>query len=239
MGLALDAGVSARHLGFVELGRSRPSPELLMTLARCLEIPLRETNQWLLAAGYAPRYHETALSAPALARIRRDLQALLDAHHPYPGVVVDRRFDVQLANASARALLEAFPADVRGEPANIFRVALHPSGFAASTVNFDAWSAHLLRQLHLLALEDPEASALAEEIATWPSIPPRTTWAQGPAVDEVDPVMTWRVRMDGQELAFYTIMSTFGTPTDITVAELTVELFFPADRATEERLGSR
>ena len=235
--LALDVGVSARHLGFVELGRSRPSPELLLAIANCLEVPLRERNQWLLAAGYAPRYPETPLAGPALARVRDSLQALLDAHDPYPGVVVDRLWDVRLSNAAARTLVAAVPEAVRGTPVNIFRTALHPDGLAGRTRNFAEWSAYLLRQLQLLAVGDPDAAALAAEIATWPGIPPRDTWSRAtPDGDSPDPVLSWQVRLGDRGYALYTIMSTIGTPNDITLAELTVELFFPADSATEDQL---
>ncbi|HEX3590408.1 MAG TPA: helix-turn-helix transcriptional regulator [Pseudonocardiaceae bacterium] len=235
--LALDAGVSTRHLGFVELDKSRPSPELLLAIADCLEVPLRERNQWLLAAGHAPRYPETPLAGPELARVRGSLQALLDAHDPYPGVVVDRRWDVRLTNAAARTLVAGIPAEVRGTPTNIFRAALHPDGLASHTRNFAEWSAYLLRQLHLLAVADPEAAALATEIATWQGIPPRATWHRATRDGNgTDPVLTWQVRLGDRDHALYTIMSTIGTPNDITLAELTVELFFPADPATERLL---
>jgi transcriptional regulator with XRE-family HTH domain len=234
--LALDVGVSARHLGFVELGRSRPSPGLLLAIARSLEVPLRERNQWLLAAGYAPRYPENPLAGPVLARIRDALGGLLDAHDPFPGVVVNRRWDVQLSNSAARRLVAGIPADVRGVPTNIFRVMLHPAGLAACTANFASWSGCLLRQLHLLSLSDRDAAALADEISAWPQIPPRPTWGRLARDEEPEPVMTWQVRLGGQDLSMYTIMSSFGTPTDITVSELSIELFFPADQATQDQL---
>lgn len=234
--LALEAGVSARHLGFVELGRSRPSPGLVLAIAECLHVPLRERNRWLIAAGHAPRYPQTPLAGPALARIRDSLQHLLDAHDPYPGVVVDRRWDVQLANAAARRLAAGIPAIVRGDPTNIFRVALHSAGLAAHTSNPASWPGYLLRQLHLIALDDQEAAALADEIARWPAIPPRATWGHLAAPGEPDPVMAWHMRLGGIDVALYTIMSSFGTPADITLAELTIELFFPADQQTEDQL---
>jgi len=234
--LALAVGVSARHLGFVELGRSRPSPGLLLAIAGDLEVPLRERNEWLLAAGYAPRYPENPLAGPVLARIRNALRGLLDAHDPFPGVVVNRRWDVELSNNAARRLVAEIPADVGGAPTNIFRVMLHPAGLAACTANFASWSGCLLRQLHLLSLSDHEAAALADEISAWPQIPPRLTWGRLAADEEPEPVTTWQVRIGGQDLSMYTIMSSFGTPADITVSELSIELFFPADQATEDQL---
>jgi len=234
--LALAVGVSARHLGFVELGRSRPSPGLLLAIARSLEVPLRERNEWLLAAGYAPHYPENPLAGPGLARIRDSLRSLLDAHDPFPGVVVNRQWDVQLSNNAARRLIAPIPADVRGVPTNIFRVMLHPAGLAACTANFASWSGCLLRQLHLLSLSDHQAAALADEIAGWPQVPPRPTWGRIAPDEERQPVMTWQVQLGGQDLSMYTMMSSFGTPTDITVSELSIELFFPADQATEDQL---
>ena len=234
--LALDVGVSARHLGFVELGRSTPSPELLLAIAECLEVPMRERNRWLTAAGHAPRYQESPLDGPTLARIRRSLQDLLDAHDPCPGVVVDRRWDVRLSNGAARRLVEGIPDEVRGVPTNLFRVALHPAGLAGRTLNFASWSAHLLRQLHRLTPGNDELAALAAEIATWPAIPPRSTWGQAAPDDEPDPVMTWQIRLDGRDYSMYSVMSTFGTPADITLSELTIELFFPANQATQDYL---
>jgi transcriptional regulator with XRE-family HTH domain len=234
--LALDVGMSARHLGFVELGRSTPSPELLLAIAECLDVPLRERNRWLISAGHAPRYPESPLTGPALARIRESLQGLLDAHDPFPGVVVDRCWNVRLSNAAASRLVEGIPDDARGVPTNLFRVALHPAGLAGRTRNFASWSAHLLRQLHRLALGNGEMAALAAEIATWPAIPARSTWGQLEPHVEPDPVLTWQVQIGGQVYSLYSVMSTFGTPADITLSELTIELFFPADQATRGQL---
>lgn len=177
---------------------------------------------------------------PISSALYDNFQGLLDAHDPYPGVVVDRRWDVRLTNQAARRVVAAVPEQVRGVPTNIFRTALHPAGLAPHTRNFTSWSAYLLRQLHLLAVADPEASALADEIATWPAIPPRHIWGRAtPDHEQPDPVMSWQLRLDGRDLALYTVMSSIGTPTDITLAELTIELFFPADSATEEWLRHR
>jgi transcriptional regulator with XRE-family HTH domain len=238
MDLALDAGVSPRHLSFVELGKSRPSPELVVLLADRLDVPLRERNEWLLAAGYAPRYTETPLDGPALARVRRSLQALLDAHEPFPAVVIDRRWTVQLTNHAAIRLAEGISDHARGVPSNIFRISLHPDGFAPRTVNFAEWSGYLLRQLELAVsrTRDPELVTLAAEVETWPGIPPRDTWRHPLPADEPDVVVPWRLRHGDGELSMFTTMSTFGTPVDVTLSELTLELFFAADDATEAAL---
>jgi transcriptional regulator with XRE-family HTH domain len=241
MHLALDVGISARHLGFVELGRAAPSARLLIRLANHLDLPLRERNEWLLAAGYAPRYVETLLSGPELARVRCSLQSLLDAHDPYPGVAVDRAWTVQLANQGARDLFGTFPPSIGGTPINIFRLALHPDGFGRPTKHFARWSSYLLRQLDLLASRYPDVTPLADEIAAWPDLPPRDTWRriQEEANYSYEPVLTWEAKINGQELVMYTMMSSFGTPSDITLSELTLELFFPADEHTETALRSR
>src|SRR6516165_3669424 len=151
MDLALDVGVSPRHLSFVETGRSRPSPELLLTLADHLDVPLRERNVFMLAAGYAPRFGRTSLDDPSMERVRAALVRLLDGHHPYPGVVIDRVWNVVLANPAAARLTEGLPPDVTTPVLNVFRVCLHPDGLAPRTRNFGEWAGYLLGQLGRLA----------------------------------------------------------------------------------------
>src|SRR3954471_15048814 len=144
MDLALDVGVSPRHLSFVETGRSKPSPELVLALAQHLDVPLRERNTLLLAAGFAPRFAETPLDAPTMKRVRGALQRVLDAHDPYPGVVLDRHWNVVAANAAALRLPEGLPPELLGPPMNIFRVSLHPDGLGGRTTNFDEWASYLM-----------------------------------------------------------------------------------------------
>ncbi|MEV0716848.1 helix-turn-helix transcriptional regulator [Asanoa sp. NPDC050611] len=231
--LAHEIGVSPRHLSFVELGKSKPSAGLLMRIADHLDLPLRERNDWLLAAGYAPRYPETPLNS--LSRIRASLQALLDAHDPFPGVAIDRRWNVRLSNRAARRLVAGIPAAARGEPVNLFRAALHPAGFAGRTRNFPQWSAYLLRRLDraVARTQDPWLAALSDEIAGWPGIPDRPTWGHPPPADADDPVLSWQLELGGAELSMFSLLSTFGTPIDVTLADLSIELFFPADDHTE------
>ncbi|WBO68761.1 helix-turn-helix domain-containing protein [Streptomyces camelliae] len=238
MDLAHGIGISPRHLSFVELGKSRPSPGVLVAIARHLDLPLRERNDWLLAAGYAPRYPETALADSGLSGVRASLQRLLDAHDPFPGAVIDRQWNVRLTNEAGRRLVSGIPEEVRGVPTNIFRTALHPDGLARRTRNFPEWSAHLLRRLDraVVRTQDPALVALADEITTWPAIPDRRTWSRLSSDGADDPVLSWRVEVGGEELSMFTMMSAFGTPADVTLSELCVELFFPADRATETAL---
>jgi transcriptional regulator with XRE-family HTH domain len=238
--LALDAGVSARHLSFVELGKARPSPELLTLIADRLGVPAREQNDWLVAAGYAPRHAETPLDGEALRMVRRSLQTFLDAHEPFPAVAIDRCWTVQLWNESALWLGEGIALEARGDPSNIFRISLHPDGFARRTRNFDQWSAYLLRQLDLVVrrTRSPEAEALAAEIADLPGIVPRDRWSRW-APQSADPVVPWVVEHSGVELSMFTVMATLGTPVDLTLTEMTVELFLPADEATVAFLSAR
>jgi transcriptional regulator with XRE-family HTH domain len=236
--LALEVGISPRHLSFVELGKSRPSPALLLTLAEYLNVPLRERNEWLLAAGYAPRYPQRPLDASALARIRASLHRVLDAHDPFPAVAIDRSWDIQMANMSALRLGAGLPDHVTGPTPNLFRMALHPDGFAGRSPNFADWSPYLLRNLALTLARhgSPALGRLAEEAESWPGLPPRDTWSHVTADEVTEPVVTWKISTGGQELSFFTIMSMLGTPLDVTLAELTLEMFFPADAPTQEFL---
>ena len=239
--LALEVGVSPRHLSFVELGKSRPSPQLLLALAEHLDVPLGERNEWLLAAGHAPRYPRSALDAPALARVRAGLNRILDAHDPFPAVAVDRCWDIQMSNASALLLAAELPEHVTGPVPNLFRIALHPEGFAGRSRNFADWSPYLLRNLErtLVRHDSSALRQLAEEAEGWPGIPPRSAWSRFTDDEVAGAVMTWHVTAGGRELSFFTVMSTLGTPLDVTLAELAIEMFFPADDATEESLRSR
>ncbi|MFF0763033.1 helix-turn-helix domain-containing protein [Streptomyces sp. NPDC003737] len=241
MNLAHEIGISPRHLSFVELGKSKPSVALLMKIAQHLDLSLRERNDWLLAAGYAPRYPETPLTGPALSRVRASLQALLDTHDPFPGVAIDPQWNLQLSNRAARQLVSGIPEDVGGTPTNLFRMALHPAGLAGRTRNFPQWSAYLLRRLDraVVRTQDPRLAALADEVATWPAIPERDTWRHLSSDSADDPVLSWRLELGEEELSLFSILSTFGTPMDVTLSDLSIELFFPADEQTETILRRR
>src|SRR6478735_12653738 len=236
--LALAVGVSARHLSFVETGRSKPSPELVLTLADHLDVPLRERNTLLLAAGYAPRFPETPLHDPAMDQVRASLTRLLEAHDPYPGVVIDAHWDVVLANQAAGLLTALLPPTLAGPPVNVFRACLHPDGLARITRNLDPWAAYLLGQLHRMvtASADPVLAELEQEIRAYPNL--ASVVAGGGADGADDPALLVPVELvvGDQVLALFTTLTSFGTPRDITLAELAVELFYPADDATEAAL---
>ncbi len=235
--VGLTAGVSSRHLSFIETGRARASAELLVALADVLDMPLRERNALLLAAGFAPRYGETQLDAPDMAAMRQAITRVLDAHDPYPGVALDRHWNIVIANAAARRLVSIVPQDLRALPHNIFRLGLHPRGIAACTSNFDEWGRYMLRELQRLAdaAIDPAVTALLDEVRSYPNVqallaaPPKAAPTNGLLVPCV-------LDITGQRLSLFTTLATFGSPRDVTLAELTVELFYPADAATEAAL---
>jgi transcriptional regulator with XRE-family HTH domain len=239
--LALEVGVSTRHLSFVETGRSRPSPELVLAIGHYLEVPLRDRNAMLLAAGYAPRYSHTPLDATSMQRIHASLQRMLDAHDPYPGVVIDHRWDVVLANRAATAMLEGVASAALEPSLNVFRLCLHPDGLAARTTNFDEWAGYLIHQLARIRVHrgDEQVEALAREVATYPNLPEAGSAAPMAHVGELPLLVSFRLRTSaGEELSLFTTLTTFGTPRDITLDELAVELFFPADDRTDMLLRS-
>ncbi|MBP6903302.1 MAG: helix-turn-helix transcriptional regulator [Burkholderiaceae bacterium] len=246
MDLALDVGVSPRHLSFIETGRSRPSAAMLLALAERLDLPLRERNRLLLAAGHAPHYSHTDLDHPAMAPVRAALQRLLDAHQPYPGVVLDRHWNVVLANATALQLVRALPPELAAPPLNMMRASLHPQGFAAITANFADWGGYLVDALQRAVADSGDAVlvALRQQVESWPNVRAlREAAAQrgGRLVDEA-PTLLLPCVLDlpgpagPQRLSLFTTLTSFGTPRDITLAELAVELFYPADAATEALL---
>lgn len=240
--LALETGVSARHLSFVETGRAQPSPELLLALAEQLQMPLRERNTLLLAAGYAPRYRETKLDDPALAAARDAMERLIILHDPYPGVVIDQCWNVILANAAATALAAGLPPILAGPPLNVFRACLHPDGLAQATANFPQWAAYLLGQLHRLnaVTADPAVGQLAREIDRYPTVTELGDWHQ--AARQQPPgllLVPWQLELDGARLSLFSTVTTFAAPRDVTLAELAVELFYPADEPTATLLRDR
>ena len=230
--LALEAGVSARHLSFLETGRSKPSREMVIHLSEQLEVPLRDRNHLLLAAGFAPAFEERAIDAPEMAPVREALERVLTGHEPYPAVVVDRWWNLAAANRSIAMFTESVPAHLMEPPVNVLRVSLHPEGMASRILNYGEWRAHLLdrlgRQVALTA--DERLAALYEEVSAYPG---ETAEVHGPGGEIAVPL---RFDHDGRELAFFSTIATFGTAVDITLAELSIEAFFPANRATAEYL---
>lgn len=233
--LASEATVSARHLSFVETGRSQPSRELVLHLAEHLDVPLRERNSLLLAAGYAPRYQQTPLEADEMAPVREALDTILAGHHPFPAFVVDRHWDLVSANAAALTILtEGISDELLAPPANVLRASLHPHGLAPRIVNLPQYAAHVVdrvrREADLYA--DPALIELHDELCGYPGV----AGSPEPA-DTVSRLFVPLVlRVDGGELAFFSTVATFGTARDVTMEELVIESFFPADEATSTAL---
>jgi transcriptional regulator with XRE-family HTH domain len=237
--VGLTAGVSARHLSFIETGRAKASAELLVALADVLDMPLRERNALLLAAGFAPRYPETDLAAPSMAAMHQAITRVLDAHDPYPGVALDRHWNIVIANRAAQRMVGVLPAELTAPVPNIFRAGLHPRGMAAYTHNFDEWGRYMLRELQRLAdgSLDATAAALLDEVRAYPNVQALLAKPVPPPAHEL--LVPCVLDLHGQRLSLFTTLATFGSPRDVTLAELTVELFYPADAATENVLRAR
>ena len=233
--LALEAGVSARHLSFVETGRSQPSREMVLTLAEHLQVPLREQNALLLAAGFAPVFSETSLENEEMEPVRRALDAILTGHEPYPAVIVDREWEIVASNAPARMLLEGVSEELLAPPLNALRITLHPDGLASRIANFQEWSEHLLTRLHRQALlsQDPAVAELERELLTYPGVEPASGVTE-PAEMLFVPL---QLRLpSGAELSLFSTLATFGTALDITLEELSIESFLPVDQASDSYL---
>ena len=239
--LALDVGISARHLSFIETGRSRPSAQVLMQLAAQLDLPLRERNRLLLAAGYAPRYAERDFDSDSMAPVRQALQRLLDAHHPYPGIVLDRRWNVVMSNGAAQGLTGLLSPALAVPPLNIFRVSLHPEGMAAHTSNFAEWGSYMLDALHrsVLSSGDEVLRELEREVRGYPNVAALLAQAD-PAVESQVPALLVPcvLELPVGRLSMFTTLTTFGTARDVTLDELSVEMFYPSDAASEALLRS-
>ena len=232
--LASDVEVSPRHLSFVETSRATPSRALVLRLAEHLDVPLRDRNQLLLSAGFAPVYPESSLHSPQMLAVREALRDVLAGHDPYPMVVVDRWWNLVDANAGLQRLMAGAAEHLLQPPVNVLRVSLHPEGVARLIVNLGEWRAHVLgrlrRQVRLTA--DPELADLLAELEAYPCDQPEH---ENPVTGEV--MVKLRLRLpDGRQMALLSTVATFGTPLDVTVAELVIESFFPADVATGQIL---
>lgn len=234
LALSISSGVSTRHLSYVETGRSQPSPELLLTLAETLEVPLRERNSLLVAAGYAPRFKESSWDDPDLAEARTSVERYLFALDPSPAYAVDRLWRLVVANRAAGMLVGAIDPRLVQDEVNILRVTLHPDGLRRQIRNFDEVAAHLVMRLRrqVMFTADPELEQLLEEALHYPGL------AELPdAVESGGEVfIPLELEHDGRLLSFVTAMTTFGTAVDVTLAELSVETLLPADTTTADAL---
>ncbi len=236
--LALDAEVSPRHLSFIESGRSSPSREMVLHLAETLDVPKRERNAMLLAAGYAPVFGETPLTDPSMASIRRAIDQVLDAQRPYPAFALDRHWTVVASNAALPELYVGCSEALLRPPINGMRLSLHPEGMAPRIANYGEWRAHLLERLRrqIDLTDDAGLIELLAEVSAYPS-PSHARAAPVPAEPAL--VVPFRVITEIGMLSFLSTTTIFGTPLDVTLDELALELFFPADAATIQAVQSR
>jgi transcriptional regulator with XRE-family HTH domain len=233
--LALEAEISSRHLSFVETGRSAPSREMVLRLADGLQMPLRERNALLLAAGYAPLFPQRPLDDPGLAAARAMLERLLEAHEPYPALAVDRRWNLVAANGAVAPLTAGAAPELLEPPVNVLRLSLHPNGLAPRIENLGAWKNHVMHRLRRQIAETCDAGLadLVAELAAYPAPPaPEAAEPPGGAI-----ATSLRFSTPSGPLAFWTSTLVFGGPLDVTVSELMLETFLPADEATARRLA--
>ncbi|OYU93176.1 MAG: transcriptional regulator [Burkholderiales bacterium PBB5] len=238
MDLALHVGVSTRHLSFIETGRARPSPAMLDALSGALDVPLRERNRLLLAAGYAPRYAARSLDEAGMRQVHNALGRLLQAHEPNPGLVLDRQWNVVLANRSALALAALLPDHLKQPTFNVFRASLHPQGLAPLTENFSDWASYLLPTLRRAVANsaDEVLVALEQEVRAYPNVQALAPSTPPDAGAEAPLLVPCVLTLPQGKLSMFTTITTFGTPRDITLDELSIELFYPADDSTEKLL---
>ena len=236
--LAGEAEVSARHVSFLETGRARPSREMLLRLAERLEIPLRERNALLIADGFAPVYPERRLDDPALQAAREAVDLVLAGHEPYPALAIDRHWTLVAANRVVGLLLAGMPPDLLRPPVNVLRLSLHPDGLAPRIANLGQWRGHVLERLRqqVELSADPVLAELLEEIRGFPARAAAEGDAPARHRDVVGVVLPLRLRTEHGILSFFSTTTVFGTPVDVTLAELAIESFFPADAATAEAL---
>ncbi|MBI5495337.1 MAG: helix-turn-helix transcriptional regulator [Deltaproteobacteria bacterium] len=232
--LALVARVSPRHLSFIETGRAQPSREMVHLLAEHLRLPLRERNALLLAAGFAPAFERRDLGAPEMSAVRAAVSMILKNHEPFPAIAVDRRWNVVMSNSAVPLIAEGVAPELLAPPVNVYRLSLHRDGLRRRVLNFDEYARHLLGRIrHDVEVSgDVELLDLLGEVEAYPGLG---------AFAEVAPqrgnvVLPIRLRHETGELAFFTTITTFGTPCDVTVEELAIESFFPADHSTAERV---
>lgn len=234
--LAHEADVSTRHLSYVETGRASPSREMVLRLSERLDIPLRERNALLVAAGYAPMYRESGLDDPSMAAARQAVERVLKGHEPFPALALDRHWNMVAANAAVSHLLAGVDAALLQAPVNVLRLSLHPQGLAPRIANLGQWRSHLLERLRqqVHATGDGTLATLMEELRQYP-LPASADDLQLEG-ELLGVAMPFRFRTDGGVLNFISTTTVFGTPVDVTLQELAVESFFPADDFTAQAL---
>jgi transcriptional regulator with XRE-family HTH domain len=235
LALAVEAGVTPRHVSFVESGRATPSREMVLVLARTLDVPLRERNQMLLAAGYAPIYPETGIAEPAISQVRAALDRVLRHHEPFPAVVMDRHWNLMLTNTPAASMFGWLLGNTPStSPANVLRLMFDPGGLRPYVTNWEQVGQALIQRVHREAVggvPDDQTAALLNEVLAMPGIPAR--WRTPDFTATPTPVVPVQFRKSRLGVSYFSMVTTVGTPQDVTAQEIRLESFFPADEATE------
>ena len=231
--LASEARISQKHLSFIESGRSAPSRDMIVHLADHLDVPLRERNALLLSAGFAPIYRERAINDPALVRARATVEQILKAHEPFPALAVDRNWNMIAGNTAALTLAGTAAPELLKPPVNVMRLSLHPKGLAPLIVNLAEWRHHLIERMRRQArlTRDPGIEALLKEVEAYPAPAEKLV-----TLPEDDIAIPLRLRTPGGVLSFHSTITVFGTPVEITLSEISLEAFYPADEATAAAL---
>jgi transcriptional regulator with XRE-family HTH domain len=234
MDLALEAEISTRHLSFVETGRAQPSRRMILTLAERLEIPMRERNVLLAAGGYAPMFPERDLAAPEMQAARDIIDIMLKGHLPYPAFAIDRRWNILSSNRGLPRIYDGAASELLTPPVNALRLTLHPDGLARRILNLEEWRANILSRVRaqLAATPDPGLAEIYAELKSYGGE------GEAPATGENRPLIPFRIMSHVGPLSFLTTTMVFDSPLDVTLSELVVECFFPADAETRERVAS-
>jgi transcriptional regulator with XRE-family HTH domain len=239
LALALEAGISTRHLSCVETGRARPSRGLILHLGELLEVPLRERNRWLLSAGYAPHFAEQALDALALEPAMAAIERVLEAHEPLPALLLDRHWNVLRANRAAWAMMSWVAPELRVPPINVLRLSFHPQGLAPRILNEAEFRRHVEARLQRLIrlAEDPVLRDLQRELCSYPRTGTQVAASSEPLDDAcAEALLPMRLATPLGEISLFSTVTVFGTPGDISLAEVALECLYPADGASRERL---
>lgn len=230
---ALEAEISQKHLSFIESGRSMPSRDMVIRLTESLAVPLRERNIMLLAAGYAPLYLARGLDDPSLAAARAAINLILKGHEPYPALAIDRHWTMVASNSAISALLGSVDASLLEPPVNVLRLSLHPQGLAPRIANLAEWRTHLFDRLkHQIGITaDPVLVALLKELKSYPG-----PESEGQRATSWEVFMPMRMQTEHGLLSLFSTTTVFGTPIDVTISEIAIESFFPADEDTRQAL---
>ena len=237
LALAIEADVSPRHVSFVETGRAQPSRDMVLHLATVLDVPLRERNSLLLAAGYAPLYKESALDAPEIRAVRTAVDAILAKQEPYPAVVMNRHWDIVATNSAAQMFFRFLRDNRPAAAPNVVRLMFDPGELRPHVSNWEAVGESLVRRVYREAVggvPDEKTNALLREVLAYPGVPAK--WARADSDTPVVPLIPVAFSKDGRNFTFFSAITTLGTPQDVTLQELRIECFFPMDEETERNI---